>query len=204
MGGVIINRDGETALEGLFCAGEVCAGIHGANRLAGNALTEVFTMGAITGASAVSKANKLEKRRLDPDEIETERQRLEGLFSETGDDPRSLSDQLKELMWLNAGIVRQKSSLERALESIDTLKRKLPDCAITGLKDLIRYLELENMLCLSEIICRSALLRKESRGSHYRLDYPEEDDQNWLLNIKAELRDGKITIEKAPLGHSRA
>lgn len=199
MGGVTIDTDAETAISGLFAAGEVCAGIHGANRLGGNALAEVFAMGSVAGKAAAKRAKILGRRPVNLDDVEGERKRINGLFSEKGADIRRNSRRLKQIMWLNAGIVRQEKGLEKAIQSIGALKKDSCEYAITDIGGLFRYLELENMFCISEIVCRSARLRKESRGSHYRVDYPEENDRKWQCNIKVWLKEGEMVIEKSPL-----
>ncbi len=199
MGGVIIDKNTETSLPGLFAAGEVCVGMHGANRLAGNALCEVFTMGRIAGRMASLKAREMGKAEIPQDEIAREKARLESLSAPRGEDPKTLSRSLKELMWQKAGVVRHRDSLEMALQGIEALKFPGEKSSITRAAQLIRYLEFQNMVLISEILCRAALLRTESRGSHFRSDYPEEDNDNWLMNIVIRKQDGGIGLEVVPV-----
>jgi succinate dehydrogenase/fumarate reductase flavoprotein subunit len=199
MGGVIIDKNTETSVPGLFAVGEVGAGIHGANRLAGNALCEVFTMGHIAGKGAAQRFGEMRTPKLPRDEISAEKARLESLFTRGRQDPKTLSRLLKEVMWQKAGIVRYRGSLEEMLQRIEAFRSPDSRFQVTTWTQLIRYLEFQNMLLISEMICRAALLRTESRGSHYRSDYPEEDNSNWLKNIVLRKEEGGMRLEAVPV-----
>jgi succinate dehydrogenase/fumarate reductase flavoprotein subunit len=199
MGGVIINEQAETSIAGLFAAGEVCAGIHGANRLGGNALAEVFAMGGIAGRNAVKAAQEGGRPNMSGGEITDERARLEYSPSQPGEDIKKLSHSLKELMWLQAGIIRNGNGLDDALSRITELRSLSQNSPRTNVGELKRYLELQNMLLMSEIICRGALLRTESRGAHYRSDFPEEDNINWLKNIVVSQDSGQMILKSIPV-----
>ncbi len=183
MGGIVIDENAETPLSGLFAAGEVTAGIHGANRLGGNALCEIFTFGGIAGERAAARATEL--GRSDPPEksMNREKKRLESIFKGDGERPKDLYRSVKETMWLEAGILREPKGLNNALLTIGTLKEQAKEASVGKVSDLVRRLELDNLLMLAEAVTRAALLRTESRGSHYRTDYPSEDNENWLRNI---------------------
>jgi succinate dehydrogenase/fumarate reductase flavoprotein subunit len=183
MGGIGVDDHTETTVPGLFAAGEVCAGVHGANRLGGNALAEAFAMGGIAGERAAQNAREADQRDLPKKELAAEKERLESFFSERGRDLGGLRQDLKGLMWRKVGITRCKHGLEEALENIKEIGRSLGEARVRDNKELMRYLELAHMVLLSEMVCRSALLRNESRGAHYRSDYPEEDSDRWLKNI---------------------
>lgn len=199
MGGVIIDESAETPLAGLFAAGEVTAGMHGANRLGGNSLSEVFGMGTIAGRKATERCGELGRPEIPRQEIADEKARLRSCFSSKGQDPRGLVRSLKEAMWNKAGIVRQRSGLEDALGQIEELKSPDLKVRINNPDELVRYLELQNMFLLSEMICRAALLRTESRGSHYRSDHPEEDNASWLKNIVIRRVDQGMRLESVPV-----
>ena len=199
MGGILIDEHAETIIPGLFAAGEVCAGVHGANRLGGNALTEVFTMGGIAGRRAALQAQEVRHPDLPEKEVDEEKRRLKRLFSTRERDLREVRQDLKEVMWFKAGIIRKKENLEEALERIGELTAYLPRVQINNGRSLIKYLELCNMLLLSEMVCRAALLRTESRGAHYRSDYPEEDNDKWLKNIMIHKQDSKINLKAVPV-----
>ena len=183
MGGIVVDTTTQTSLPGLYAVGEVSAGMHGANRLAGNALAEIFAMGGIAGRSAAVSAKENDLSTTPDNEIERERERLENLFAETGEDSPSLIESLKKMMWLRAGIVRSRADLEKALAEIKDFRSDTKQCKIQTPKDLMSHIGFQNMLLLSEIVCKSALLREETRGSHFRADHPEEDNDNWLKNI---------------------
>ena len=198
-GGVVIDANGETAIDGLFAAGEICAGVHGANRLAGNALCEVFAMGGIAGKMAALKAKALETPRLPEKKIAAERKRLESFSSGEHANLRQLRSALKETMWYQAGIIRRAKDLLQALEKIEEIRSSIPALELKNFKELIRALELQNMLFAAEMVCRAALLRNESRGAHYRSDYPVENDQDWLKNIVISRQDNEIALQPVPV-----
>ncbi len=164
MGGIMIDSTTRTTLPGLFAVGEVCGGMHGANRLAGNALAEIFTMGGIAGSNGANYARESDMGSAPEDQIENERERLESLFSQDGEDSQSLIKSLKKMMWQKAGIVRNPDDLEQALAQIKDFRSESRNCRIETPKDLMRNIGLQNMLLLSEMVCRSALLRTETRG----------------------------------------
>jgi fumarate reductase (CoM/CoB) subunit A len=198
-GGVVINEDAETQVPGLFAAGEVCGGVHGANRIAGNALSEVFTMGGVAGRKAALKAREIGRPELPKKEIADEKARLESLLS-GGKMPHSeLQRSIKETMWYYAGITRRGSDLEKALEQIEAFHASIPDIQANDFRGLMKALELKNMLISAEMVCRAALLRTESRGNHYRSDHPEENNVNWLKNIVIRKKDSGMILQGLPV-----
>ena len=197
MGGVIVDNHGETSCPGLFAVGEVTAGAHGANRLGGNALAEVIAMGALVGKAAADSAMTLDTVPGFDNAAQHERVRLDTMFSNQGLQPRRLIQELKETMWFNAGIIRNRQSLDRAMEIVMD-REDIPALVVTP-RDLIRFLEFRNMRLVAELTCRSALERTESRGSHFRSDYPEENDRDWLKNIRVEKNDFGVTLKQVPV-----
>ena len=198
-GGVIVDANGQTPVDGLFAAGEICAGVHGANRLAGNALCEVFAMGGIAGRMAALKAKALETPRLPEKKIAAERKRLESFSSGEHANLRQLRSALKQTMWYQAGIIRQAKDLLQAREKIEEIRSSIPALELKNFKELIRALELQNMLFAAEMVCRAALLRSESRGAHYRSDYPVENDKGWLKNIVISKPNDEISLQPVPV-----
>lgn len=156
-------------------------------------------MGAIAGRKASEKRGELGQPEMPVKEITDEKTRLQSCFSPKGKNPRSLWRLLKEVMWNNAGIVRSRSGLEEALRRIEELQSSELKIRIENPGDLIKYLEFQNMSLLSEMVCRAALMRTESRGSHYRCDYPEEDNTNWLKNIVIHRDDRGMRLESVPV-----
>ncbi|MDF9408506.1 FAD-binding protein [Pelotomaculum isophthalicicum JI] len=182
MGGILVNERGETGIEGLYSAGEVNGGVHGANRLGGNALTEAWVYGDITGRLAAQYA--LCKKKFFS--IENLQSKIKDLKSHT-EGKRELSveevcSKLKCLMWKKAGIIRTHEELSGLVSDIEKLKEKLSETRASDYKELINKLETGNMLLVGKAVALSALLRKESRGAHYREDFPDEGGEQWVKN----------------------
>lgn len=190
MGGVVTDKSGNTGMRGLWAVGEVAAGAHGANRLGGNALAEIFTLGAVVGevAGIEARANRTTSR-IGP-MAKAEKLRLEKAFSTQGLESEKIIQELKKMMWKNAGIIQCHTGLSQAT---DMLCSPCPGVRIASPSELIRYLEFLNMRLVSEMICIAALKRTESRGSHFRSDFPKEDNPYWLKNIR--LQKGKTGIQ---------
>jgi succinate dehydrogenase/fumarate reductase flavoprotein subunit len=200
MGGLVVNTNGMTAIDGLFAAGEVCGGVHGANRLGGNALAEVFSMGRITGKNARDFAEQTTHKTETPLLLKEEMASLSSVFNEKGHkDIKELTSHFKQVIWENAGIIRNRNSLETALSAMDTVESEMGHAKIAKARDLMKFLELKNMISVSRIMCRSALLRKESRGSHYRSDFPQEDAINGLKYSVARKDDGDMKLDLIPV-----
>jgi len=191
MGGIRINRDCFTNLEGLFAAGEDSSGVHGANRLGGNGVAESTVYGARVG-DAVAGWVKDQKHRDEPkaEQISAAQQSAtEFLERKGGESPWPLRDELGNVMWEHVGIVRHGDKLKQSLNEIAELEQRLGKVSTLGgrLFNLTwqQALDLRNMLAASELIVRSALMREDSRGAHYREDFPNTDHANWLKNIYA-------------------
>jgi L-aspartate oxidase len=170
MGGVQTDLDGRTTLPGLYAAGEVaCTGVHGANRLASNSLLEGLVYGARAGATMREAARAANIKSRDA---------LLGV-SETGRcpslplDPEPLIAELRDLAWNKIGIVRDGAGLKDAVSRLEAMKKHLP--APAGR----RACEAHNLQVCASVIARSALARLESRGAHYRTDYPAHDDAHF-------------------------
>jgi len=200
MGGVKINERGETGLEGLWAAGEVCAGVHGANRIGGNAFAEIFTFGTVTGSEAAARALKVAPAKPEPREVNQALDDLKSLVRSRGGVAESeLRKEMKKTMWFNAGIIREEKRLKESLEKLSSLRQALPLSRVGEIRELHRKIELRNMLLVSEVICRAALMRTESRGSHFRSDYPEENDGDWLQNIFVKRHGQEMKLSRHPV-----
>ena len=185
MGGARIKPGCETTVKNLYAAGEVTGGVHGANRLGGNALADTQVFGKRAGESAAKNAlnNELEYNEA---YINLEENRILKLFK-TGDIyPHQIKTELMEVMWEKVAIIRNENGLKSALKKIDELKSKSRNMHVPegrGFnKNLLDALEIENMLTVASLVTQSAILRRESRGSHYREDYPERDER-WNRSI---------------------
>jgi succinate dehydrogenase / fumarate reductase flavoprotein subunit len=189
MGGIHTNKHGETSLTGLYSVGETaCMSVHGANRLGGNSLLETLVFGRVVGGKVreyVSSAKSPDKSCVEQEAFDM-RERLQALLlHEEGDSPADIRETMGQTMDVLVGVYRNSKGLEAALKMIRELKERFKNVSV-GLSDekfnfaLVRTLELENMLDLAEIITMGALMRRESRGAHWRLDYPKRDDENFL------------------------
>lgn len=199
MGGVKIDENTETCVERLYAAGEVCAGVNGANRLGGNALAETFVFGRIAGEKAAQRALAGETCFADPGELSAEVERLRGLGSAGNEDVEELQRLLKTTMWNKAAIIRNEKGLKEALQEIASLKERFHKVSLGNYRELTNCIRLGNMLVVSEMVVRAALLRTESRGAHYRSDYPEENNREWLKNIAISKTDGEMSLSTIPV-----
>jgi len=206
MGGVEIDENGRTTLPGLFAAGEVAWGIHGVNRHGGNALTECVVFGTIAGQSAVEYARRKENREKQLTLSEVLRRRWERkakgyIKSKRGtfDHPRNLLKELKDLAWKYAGPARGGDSLREGLDRLDSIEKRIERVYPATLKDLFKKRDLENVALLVKAIFKGSLLRTESRGSFFRKDFPNQDDQNWMKNTCYHLEKGELQVTHQPI-----
>jgi len=185
MGGIRINEFGESTVKNLYAAGEVTGGVHGANRLGGNALADTQVFGKRAGESAAKNALKGEIESNDAF-IDAEEKRIKSFFKDGDVYPFEIKKELEEVMWKNVAIIRNEEGLKAALDRIKELKEMLKDMRVTDVvsynNDLLDALEVTKMLEIAEIVTKSALLREESRGAHYREDYPDTMDE-WKKSI---------------------
>jgi len=175
MGGLKINDKCETNVEGLYACGETAGGVHGANRLAGNALAETLVFGEIAGrnASEFALIN-------DFDYIDTKNY-IESLPKHTeSSSEKELIKEIKEIMWRYLGIIRNKEGITTAIKEFSEIKNKFEK--INSTQNYLEYFKLRNILFVAQAVAISALERTESRGAHYRSDYPNED-KNWKKAI---------------------
>ncbi len=204
MGGAKINERTETGIDRLYAAGEVCAGVNGANRLGGNALAETFVFGKIAGQMAAQRARVEKKAPEGRKEAVQEVDRLRAMASlDGGEEVKEMRGLLKTTLWNKAGIIRNEEGLQAALGEITDLKARFKKISLNRDQDLSEALKLENMLKVSDMVVQSALLRTESRGAHYRSDFPKEDNNLWLKNIEISKRDGPLSLRTVPADLSR-
>jgi succinate dehydrogenase / fumarate reductase flavoprotein subunit/fumarate reductase flavoprotein subunit len=190
MGGAVIDNRGHTSLERLFCAGEDVGGVHGANRLGGNGIADSCVYGRLVG-KAVAEYLRTQNRSI-PETASGQIAALISHYSEpfnrlTGDGPFELRDHLQEVNWNKVGVVRNEKDLCGAIEEFESLKQASTKISIQGVRAYnmvwTEYISLLNMLEVSQMVARSALQRQESRGAHYRSDFPERNDDDGLFNI---------------------
>jgi succinate dehydrogenase / fumarate reductase flavoprotein subunit len=181
MGGVKVDAETqESTVPGLFAAGEVGGGMHGANRLGGNSLSDLLVFGRRAGLHAAGRRGGAPA--IPAAEIEaTMRDALEPFEHEGGENPFGVQSALQAVMQRNAGIIRDKSGLETALTELEKLKGRARQAGITGSREYNpgwhTAIDLRSLLIVSEATARAALERTESRGGHTRSDYPDSDER---------------------------
>ena len=185
MGGLKINTDASSSLDNLFGAGEVCGGVHGANRLGGNALADTQVFGKIAGVSA-SEAAKSTDLKTNDEQVQAEASRIEGLIKEGSIKPKEFKNRIKNLMWEKVAIVRDEKTLNEALKQLQEMQKDLENLDVSDKTqyntDLVTALEVINMVEICILTVKSAILRRESRGAHFRSDFPETKDE-WKKSI---------------------
>ena len=195
MGGIDCNLNCETPLRGLYAAGEcACVSVHGANRLGGNSLLDCVVFGKVAGDKAAKFAASLsggKDEALIQSSLERQRKRVEAFQNGNGsEEPTALRDDVRLILTQKVGMFRSGTDLEDALKQIRELRDRFSRLRPISVDkvfnlDLIRTFEVEAMLELGEIITASALARKESRGAHVRLDFPQRDDEHFLKHTLA-------------------
>ena len=210
MGGVATNQWGETELPGLYAAGEcACVSVHGANRLGGNSLLETIVFGRRAGTRAAAYVQDIEPHPISDASIKAETARVAHLLSNEG--PRrawQLRDELGQTMNRNLGIFRTEQSMRDALSRIRELKSRAPyvlvqDKGLVFNTDLIQALELDCLMDIADTIVSGALAREESRGAHYRGDFPKRDDAGWLKHTLAHRTSDGPALSYSPVTVTR-
>ncbi len=196
MGGVVVDKKCRTKIGGLFAVGEVISQIHGANRLGGNSLLDTVVFGKIVGSEAANlikgvrekrKTGELPALRLN---VNNQKRFEDGIF--VVKEPVKFRNEIQELMKLNAGIIREETKLKNGLKRILKLKKEFysKDNILREFKiddddaeNVVLTWQIKSSLVVCEAIIRSALMRQESRGAHYRSDFPKLDEEKWKVNL---------------------
>jgi len=210
MGGIDVDERCASPLAGFFAAGEcACVSVHGANRLGGNSLLETVVFGQIAGREASRFVAGLEKKdpgeKLLAEEALAEKEKVQGWISRSqGYRAHHLLNNLKVVMSEKVGIFRDRSTLREAIETIREIREDYGRAFVSGKclrfsQAIVNLIEFGYMVDLSEVIALGALEREETRGSHYRLDFPVRDDSRWLKHTLIALRDGKPEISFRPV-----
>jgi succinate dehydrogenase / fumarate reductase flavoprotein subunit len=205
-GGIRVDADTTaTCVPGLFAAGEVAGGLHGANRLGGNSLSDLVVFGRRAGIYAAEYVKGL-KGHLTVDQGAVNAaitELLSPLERAGGDNPYTIHADLQECMQSLVGIIRNEGELRKALGEIAVFKQRLARVKVEGGREFNPgwhlALDLYSMLSVSEAVTLAALERKESRGGHTREDYPFADDRFGKVNIVVRKRDGKVSVTQEPL-----
>ncbi len=206
MGGVRVDPDTQAAtVPGLFAAGEAAGGMHGANRLGGNSLSDLLVFGRRAGQYAAEHALGLQQLpALDQEQIETTTAAALAPFErEHGDNPYAVHQDLQDTMQELVGIIRTEGELKAALEKLALLQDRAAGVRVEGNRQYNPgwhlALDLQSLLAVSECVATAALERKESRGGHTRDDYPKADPELGRLNIALRIQDGKLGLRREPL-----
>ena len=206
MGGVHVDADStQTTVPGLFAAGEVAAGMHGANRLGGNSLSDLLVFGRRAGRYAAEYAKRVARMPL-VDEAQVSKLAAEivaPLERREGENPYALHAELTDTMQDKVGIIRTESELQEAVVHIGALRARATRAAVTGGRTYNPSwhlaLDLQTMLLVSEAVTRSALMREESRGGHTRDDFPKPDAAWGRKNVITRRREGQLELRTEPL-----
>ena len=181
MGGIRVEAEtAQTTVPGLFAAGEAAAGLHGANRLGGNSLSDLLVFGRRAGLAAAKHAKEVSFAAPDPAQVErAEQEALAPFQRQTGESPYAIQRDLQEVTQNLVGIYRNRDDILRALGELEKLKQRLAVASVEGTRMFNPgwhlALEMKAMLIVSEAVAKSALVREESRGAHSRIDFPDLD-----------------------------
>jgi succinate dehydrogenase / fumarate reductase flavoprotein subunit len=210
MGGIRVDADTQmSTVPGLFAAGECGAGLHGANRLGGNSLSDLLVFGMRAGKYATEYAGRQSTPRADAQQADAIVQAALAPFERSGgENPYQVEHDLQAMMQELVGIVRREEEMRRALDALKTLKERAAKVSVTGTREYNpgwhTALDIQNLLTVSEIIARAALERKESRGGHFRDDFPEKDPNYGKFNIVIKRgSSGEMLVTREPIPEMR-
>jgi len=204
MGGISVDPDDHsTGIEGLFAAGEVTGGLHGANRLGGNSLAEILIFGKRAGKAAATRSMDIEFQQRSRKVIRLAHEKIDSLIKNGTQVARPLQRRLRNIMWQYCGVVRDEIRLKKGLKQIHEIKDMMTDLDVRpdseGFEDLMLAFDLEASIMSAEATILSAIHRKESRGAHQRDDY-QSIDMNFNLNFKIKLEDNnELSVENNQL-----
>ncbi len=206
MGGIRVDGDTQmSTMPGLFACGECAAGLHGANRLGGNSLSDLLVFGKRAGQYAAEFARDNSSASVNDAEVEESARRALAPFERdiNAEGPYQVQESLQTTMQNYVGIVRVQDEMERALSELEVLKQRAERVGVPGNREYNpgwhTALDLRHLLIVSEAITISALERKESRGGHFRDDYPDKDPTFGTFNHVVRLADGRMKLERAPI-----
>jgi fumarate reductase (CoM/CoB) subunit A len=199
MGGVIVDEWGESDVPGLFAVGEAAGGVHGANRLDSNAIPETQVFGARAGQAAAqrSRTNIQAAFPTSPATDWTDRfGRAMSAADAEGSDYAGMRKDLQATMWQTLGIVRTRDQMQKGLAEVQSIERRLENAEPAGARSLMLHAQMANSLLVARTCLSVALTREESRGAHYRTDFPEQDDVHWKCSLRIDLAGGELRTRR--------
>jgi len=208
-GGVRVDENGATNIPGLFVGGELCGGLHGGCRISGHAITQTQVQGQRSGKAAALFAGKQTLAEVKPGSLEEQTQRVfSPLERASGVRPFEIKKRIQRLAWEKVAIIRDGALLEKAIGEIESIKR---DCSQVYSqakgrvfnREWLDSIQVESMIATLEMITRSAIARKESRGVHYRKDLPKMEDKHWIKNMVIQNDHGAVKVVSKPVEVTR-
>jgi len=188
MGGVKVSpEEHSTCIEGLYAAGEVAGGLHGANRLGGNSLAEILIFGKRAGHAAADHSVHLSQQVRSNKSINKAHDKIDSFLKKGDLIARPLQRSLRNIMWKNCGVMREEKLLLQGIDEVRSIKESLTKLDVRpdseGYEDLMLAFDLEGSIASAEVTILSAIERKESRGAHQRKDFPKTNDKEYLYNF---------------------
>jgi succinate dehydrogenase flavoprotein subunit len=216
MGGVKVNLKCQTNVKGLFAIGEVAGQVHGANRLGGNSLLGTLVFGKIVGREAATKVARERERTINGKSSSSssilgitknkDKKLAPILFAVK--QPVRIRSQIQQVMQENAGLIREASKLQKGIKKISELEKTFYSKnsilkSFKNYENVVSTWQVKSALVVCEAVLRSALMRQESRGAHYRSDFPDRDDIKWKVNIYCKKRGREMVLFKGPVSKVR-
>jgi succinate dehydrogenase / fumarate reductase flavoprotein subunit len=205
MGGIRVDGDSQmSSIPGLFAAGECAAGINGANRLGGNSLSDLLVFGKRAGEYAAKHSREVTPAKVDDGAVERAIGDVLAPFDRpTGENPFVVQHELQGMMQELVGIVRTEGEMQQALIKLEALKARASAVGVVGHREYNTgwhtAIDLRNLLIVSEAITRAAIERKESRGGHFREDYPDKDKAFGACNIVLKDTASGMQVQRVPI-----
>ena len=209
MGGVVCETNTQTALRGLFVAGEDAGGVHGANRLGGNGVANSTVFGGIAGETMAEFASKASFLEPNHEVLQSEIERALAPFEGEGEplDVHQLRERLMDIMWDDVGVMRTQAGLKRGFERVQVLQQEILSGHIGTSSRVFNltwhdYLNLQNLTQISLVIIQAALARENSRGAHFREDFPDAGDLESSYFTQVKLVEDRVRVERVPVEFS--
>ncbi|HSR11399.1 MAG TPA: FAD-dependent oxidoreductase, partial [Thermodesulfobacteriota bacterium] len=207
MGGGVIDTRCKTSLDGLYAAGEDAGGVHGANRLGGNGIADSTVFGGIAGDCMAEDAPGRELSPFDEAQVKRIMEEVQSPLGREGIDLYPLRDTMRLSNWEKIGIIREEDGIKGGLKEIRDMKEKMSQVGMPGGRayniNWMDWLNMRNLLDVSEIVGISALERRESRGAHYRSDYPKKNNKEYLKNFFIRRKNGSPEVYEKPVALNR-